>query len=105
MRTKSIAEKNISPAIVCVVPWRLNKIKPLENYKLEVEFIDGTRGLVDMKQLIMGPRAGMFAKLLDINIFNQAHLEYGVVTWPYEIDLAPDAMYNEIKCNGIWILQ
>jgi hypothetical protein len=105
MRTESITEKNISPAIVCIAPWRLNKLKALENYRLEVEFIDGTRGFVEMKQLIMSQKAGMFAKLADINIFNQVHIEYGVVTWPYEIDLAPDAMYDEIKKNGIWILK
>jgi hypothetical protein len=26
------------------------------------------------------------------------------VTWPGEIDLAPDAMYAEIKQGGHWIL-
>jgi hypothetical protein len=31
-------------------------------------------------------------------------LEYGAVTWPGEIDLAPDAMYEEIKQNGTWAL-
>jgi hypothetical protein len=35
----------------------------------------------------------------------QAHLEYGAVTWPGEIDLAPDAMYAEIKEAGTWVLQ
>jgi hypothetical protein len=36
---------------------------------------------------------------------NQAHLEYGVVTWPGEIDLAPDAMHDAVKKSGRWILQ
>ena len=40
-----------------------------------------------------------------INTFNQAYVEYGAVTWPNEIDLAPDAMYDEIKSNGTWILK
>lgn len=105
MRTQSVTEKNIAPAIICTVPWRLTKIKSLEDYKLEVEFVDGTHGFVEMKQLIMSQKAGVFAKLIDVSIFNQVRLEYGAVTWPYEIDLAPDAMYDEIKRNGIWILQ
>jgi hypothetical protein len=29
---------------------------------------------------------------------------HGAVTWPGEIDLAPDAMYAEIKRGGHWIL-
>ncbi len=28
----------------------------------------------------------------------------GAVTWPGEIDLAPDAMYLEIEAAGIWML-
>lgn len=104
MRKKSSAEKNIAPAITSTAPWRLTKIKPLANYQLEVEFIDGISGFVAMKQLIMSEKAGVFAKLRDINAFNQVYLEYGAVTWPGEIDLAPDAMHDEIKRNGIWTL-
>ncbi len=104
MRTESITDKNIAPAIVCTAPWRLTKVKPLENYQLEVEFIDGTHGFVDMSQQILGQKAGVFVKLRDINTFNQVYLEHGAVTWPGEIDLAPDAMHNEIRRHGIWIL-
>jgi hypothetical protein len=32
-------------------------------------------------------------------------VEYGAVTWPGEIDLAPDAMYAEFKKNGEWKLE
>ena len=28
----------------------------------------------------------------------------GFVEWPGEVDLAPDAMYEEIKANGKWVL-
>ena len=51
----------------------------------------------------MSDNAGIFAQLRDPAVFAQAHVEYGVVVWPGEIDLAPDAMYNEIKKQGQWI--
>src|SRR3989304_1232612 len=105
MRTETSTEKNITHAITCNVPWHVTKVKPLEDYKLEVEFIDGTHGFVKMEHRVMSSEAGVFAKLMDINTFNQAHIEYGAVTWPNEIDLAPDAMYDEIKPNGVWILK
>lgn len=105
MRKESNTEKNIAPAITCTAPWRLTKIKPLENYKLEAEFVDGTHGFVEMEQLITSQKAGVFAKLKDVGIFNKAYIEYGAVTWPNEIDLAPDAMHNEIKSNGVWVLK
>jgi hypothetical protein len=105
MRTKSTTEKNIASAITCTAPWRLTQVKPLENYKLEVEFIDGVHGFVEMKGQIMSSKAGVFASLRDINAFNQVYLEHGAVTWPGEIDLAPDAMHDEIKRYGKWALK
>lgn len=68
--------KNIASAITCTVPWRLTSVKPLENCKLEVEFIvDGTHGFVGVKQQIMGSKASVFGMLKDINIFNQVYME------------------------------
>ena len=105
MRKESITEKDITPPVVCTAPWRLNAVKPLEDYRLEVSFIDGTQGIVEMKQLIHSQNAGVFSQLKDIKIFNQAYLEHGAVTWPGGFDLAPDAMHAAIKKNGSWILE
>ena len=105
MQTETTSEKNITSEMICVVPWQVTKVKPLKDYKLEVMFIDGTHGFVEMEQMIMNIEAGVFASLRDINTFNQVYLEYGVTTWPGELDLAPDAMYDEIKSNGTWILK
>ena len=104
MRTKSIAKENITPRIVCNAPWRLIKVKPLPNYELEVEFNDGTHGFVEMIKLIMSEHAGVFAALKNKDIFNMVHLEYGVLTWPGEIDLAPDVMHDVVKEKGRWVL-
>lgn len=104
MQTKPNTEKNITPPITCIAPWRLTSVKPLENYQLEVEFMDGAHGLIEMKNLIMSQKAGVFAALRDINTFNQVHLEYGTVTWSGEIDLAPDAMHDEIIRHGKWVV-
>lgn len=104
MRTKSVAKKDCATGVVCISPWRLKKVKSLPNYELEVEFNDGTHGFVEMIKLIMSDKAGVFAILKDREIFNKAHLEHGVITWPGEIDLAPDAMHDAIKQNGKWVL-
>ena len=55
--------------------------------------------------LVRSPSAGVFARLADPSLFAQVFVEHGAVTWPGEIDLAPDAMYAEIKKAGIWILK
>lgn len=105
MQTAATSKTDISPAIVCTAPWRVTKVKPLPDYKLEVEFIDGTHGFVEMEKQIMSPNAGVFTQLRDIDTFNQVHLFLGTTTWPNELDLAPDAMYDEIKKNGVWVLE
>jgi hypothetical protein len=38
-------------------------------------------------------------------VFAQVRVEYGAVTWPGDIDLAPDAMHDELKDHGVWILE
>ncbi len=60
--------------------------------------------MLRMNTLVHSPQAGVFAKLADPHCFAQVQVHYGAVTWPGEIDLAPDAMYVEIKQNGKWIL-
>jgi hypothetical protein len=97
MRTKTATEKNIAPGIICTAPWRLKKVLPHSNYMLEVKFLDGTHGTVKMSELVLGDKAGIFAVLKDLSLFNQVYIQHGAITWPGEIDLAPDAIYDAIK--------
>lgn len=46
----------------------------------------------------------LFAAVADPDVFSHVYVELGAVTWPGEIDLAPDVMHGEIEKNGIWIL-
>ena len=105
MSTKSATKKNISPKIICKSPDDVREVKALPDYCLEVAFMDKTSGKVFMKDLIFSREAGVFAALKNQHLFNQVFIEYGVTTWPGEIDLAPDAMHAEIKKNGHWILE
>jgi len=76
----------------------------LPGHRLHVQFVDGTEGDVDVSGLIFHERAGVFVALRDPAVFAQAHVHYGAVTWPGELDLAPDAMYDEIRANGHWVI-
>jgi hypothetical protein len=77
---------------------------PLPGRRLAVRFHDGVTGIVDMAGLIDAPDAGVFAALRDPAVFAQVAVEFGAVTWPGEIDLAPDAMHDALKEQGEWIL-
>lgn len=108
MPTAQKAEEDFSaeivPPIRPSVPWRLASVEVLDGYSLKVRFLDGTEGFVRMAGLISSPGAGLFANLRDPARFAEVYLDYGAVTWPGEIDLAPDAMYDEIKAHGEWVL-
>ena len=104
MPTKSNATKNCALKINCTASDDLQAVTPLSDYRLKVQFMDGSTGMVLMENLILSQNAGVFAALRDVSLFNQAHIEYGVVTWPGEIDLAPDVMYEEIKAHGVWLV-
>ncbi|NJC88536.1 MAG: DUF2442 domain-containing protein [Desulfuromonas sp.] len=62
-----------------------------------VRFNDGLEGTVAMADLIHSARAGVFAVLRDEALFARVSLHYGAVTWPGDLDLAPDAMHEGIR--------
>jgi hypothetical protein len=76
----------------------------LSGYRLKVRFLDGTEGVVDMSERVRSPEAGVFARLSDPAVFAAVFVDFGVVTWPGEIDLAPDAMHQAIRETGQWVL-
>lgn len=104
MRVPATAEEDRSAGLTPNVPWRVKQVDALPGYRLHVEFVDGTRGEVDIARLINREDAGVFECLRDAELFEKVYVELGAVTWPGEIDLAPDAMYDEIVKNGKWVL-
>ena len=81
--------------------WDVVEVTPQSNLVLFVRFSDGMTGNV---RFLPSHFTGVFSPLLSDDFFKQVFVENGVVTWPGEIDLAPDAMYDEIKKHGEWIL-
>lgn len=102
MRDQTTAESDRPDGVNANVPWHVAEVRMLTNYTLAVRFVDGTRGEVDLSRLVVSPNAGIFAALRDPALFAKATVEDGVVTWPGELDLAPDAMYDEIRSHGRW---
>ena len=81
--------------------WDVVDVKPLEALGLFVRFTDGLTGEVRFKPEHL---SGVFEPLKDPAYFKQVYVDHGAVAWPGQIDLAPDAMYQEIKANGVWVL-
>jgi len=86
------------------MPWQVTTASALPGFRIAVTFQDGLTGTVDMNRLVHSPKAGVFGRLADPELFGQLRIEYGAVAWPGEIDLAPDAMDDQIKAHGSWVI-
>ncbi len=102
MRNASDPEADSAASISEGVPWRVVGVRALPGHRIAVRFADGTSGTVDVSGLVFGSRAGVFAQLRDPVLFAAVGIDHGAVTWPGELDLAPDAMYAEIRAHGHW---
>ena len=71
-------------------------VVPLENLVLQVRFVDGAVGTVDVSKLVR--LDGVFAPLRDADFFRQVAVneELGCVCWPNGADLDSEVLYSTI---------
>lgn len=81
--------------------WDLTDVRLQDHNTLWVRFADGTEGAVEF---LPSAFRGVFQPLSNQAHFSQAAIVDGVLTWPGELDLAPDAMHEQITRNGRWVL-
>lgn len=84
-----------------MVPWKVVTVEPAEHLKLHVSFRDGTRGTVRFAPSAL---TGVFQPLSDPDFFDRVFVDHGAVSWPGEVDLAPDAMYDAVQSTGEWVI-
>jgi len=77
------------------------EVQPVKHLRLNVKFRDGLSGEIILKESHLN---GVFEALKNPDLFSKVNCENGFVEWPGEIDLAPDAMYEEVEKNGVWEL-
>ena len=75
---------------------RVKKVTPSADYKLNIEFTNGERGIYDCSQLL---GFGVFEELKDKDYFNKAKELDGTVVWPHEQDICPDTLYLDSNKN------
>ena len=82
--------------------WNIVSAEVVCKNKLKVKFRDGLEGFVDFMPSFFN---GVFRNLKNARSFAQVFIENGTVSWPGDLDLAPDALYREIKSNGVCLLK
>ncbi|MBF0262967.1 MAG: DUF2442 domain-containing protein [Magnetococcales bacterium] len=104
MQTQTEAFWNPAAGVIPRSPWSVVGVRVMPGYRLWVRFLDGVEGIVEMEGLIFSEQAGVFSILRDDALFASAFIDHGAVSWPGELDLAPDAMHDEIEGHGVWVL-
>ena len=73
---------------------KIQKVKALQGYRLELEFDDGLAGVVDLADLV---GQGVFAAWDDARVFEQVRIgSAGELVWGDQVDLCPDALYLKV---------
>lgn len=67
-------------------------VKPLDNYRLYIEFSNGEKKIFDVTPYIIG---SWFGKLKDKNYFKTVRISYDTVEWLDGQDIAPHELYDD----------
>jgi len=70
----------------------VNAVEPVSNFGLILTFNNGERRCFDMRPYL---RYTVFRKLENPGYFSLARVDYGTVTWPGDIDIAPETLYED----------
>jgi hypothetical protein len=86
--------------------WEIKEAIFKPDYSIEVQFMDGLSGIVRIEASRL---VRVFEPLNNVELFLKGYVKHGAVTWnvgEYELDLAPDTMYHEIKKNnGVYVIR
>lgn len=91
----------VMPPLTNGAPWRVTDVALLGKTAMRVRFVDGVEGTVRFQPTFF---RGVFAHLTDPRLFGEARVEMGAVTWPGELDLAPDRLHDDIVARGECVL-
>ena len=68
----------------------VTKVEPLSDHCLKIVFKTGDIKIFDVKPYL---DKGVFSKLRDPELFNQAYVAYDTVCWPGNLDISPETLF------------
>ena len=69
----------------------VNSVVAVPDFGLVLTFNSGERRRFDMRPYLHYP---VFRRLENPGFFSLARVDYGTVTWPSDIDIAPETLYE-----------
>lgn len=75
----------------------VTSVKPLDNYKLLLEFENKEKRIFDVVPYLNN---GKFTELRDLTLFNSVTIKFDSVEWANHLDIDPEFLYEKsIKAN------
>ena len=69
----------------------VTKVIPQDGYQLLVTFSTGETKKFDARPYL---EKGVFTRLKDKGLFDQAYVAYDTICWPGNLDIAPETLYD-----------
>ena len=70
----------------------VTRVTATDDHQLAIEFENGECRIFNMRPYLIKPP---FEPLNDIALFKLARVENGTVTWPGDLDIAPETLYDK----------
>ena len=77
--------------------WITNARKIEKKYGIQMEFNDGTTGIVDFEAILSNDHRAIMRELLDEDKFNAFLVENDTINWKNGVDFAPEFLYKNIS--------
>ena len=72
----------------------VTKAEYVGDYKVVLQFDNGERKIVDLKDTIFNDRRAIFEPLRKKDFFRDFQLKFNTITWKNEADFAPEFLYE-----------
>jgi len=74
--------------------WVIDAEKANGTYEILIEFNDGKKTIVDLKNTLENDHRPIIRDLLNVDMFNSFTVEYDTVCWNNGVDFAPEYLYE-----------
>ncbi len=72
----------------------LTAARAIDDHRVSVTFDDGTTGVLDCRPYFS---MGYYRPLKNPSFFRCAHVSYGALAWPNDIDIGADDVWDEAE--------
>jgi len=70
--------------------------KYIDDYKLQLSFNDGVKGIVDLKEKVFTDHRSIFKPLQEVEFFKKFIRNRWTIEWQNEVDIAPEFLHKLI---------